>query len=499
VAAMDEPVATRAPRRARSTAATRSVLAFVLLASAALLSCAKNPVTGKREINLVSTGQEEQMGREGYPAVVAEYGIYGDSTIQRYVNDVGQRLAKNSHLPNLEWHFTVIDDPAVNAFAMPGGYIYITRGIMAHLNSEAQLAGVMGHEIGHVTHRHTAEQITKQELTGLGLGVASMMSRTVRQYGDVAQQALGLMFLKFSRTDESEADALGVEYSTKTGWDPADIPATYAMLKRISDVGGQRLPEYMSTHPDPGNREVRTRELADAARAGKTGLVIHHDEYIQRLEGMVYGDDPRQGYFEGDNFYHPGLAFMLTFPAGWKHQNSHSAVVAQGSQTAGMQLSMATSAGDLSPADFVAKLASSGKITGSRGGTEVIGGSQAWVGRIGVPGDNGAEQVMAAGFLRRSPTEMFQILGIGASDADLEKVTTAIRSFRPLTDPARMNPEPARVHVTRATGGTFSALVSAKPSQGANLEDTAILNNRQSGDAIAAGTLLKTVAPAKTH
>src|SRR5262249_43193809 len=143
---------------------------------------------------------------------------------------VGQALARVSHRPDLEWHFTVLDDPVVNAFAMPGGYVYITRGILAHLNSEAQLAGVLGHEIGHVTARHTAQRLTQQQVAGLGLGLASAVSETFRQYGQMAQTALGVLFLKYSRDDETQADELGVEYATKAGWDPREIPATYAML-----------------------------------------------------------------------------------------------------------------------------------------------------------------------------------------------------------------------------------------------------------------------------
>ena len=151
---------------------------------------------------------------------------------------VGQKVARASHQPGLAWHFTVLDDPTVNAFAMPGGYIYVTRGILAHLNSEAQLAGVLGHEIGHVTHRHTAERITQQQLYGLGFGLASALSETVRRYGDLAQQALGLLFLKYSRDDERQADELGVDYAAKAGYDPREIPSTYAMLKRVSDQAG---------------------------------------------------------------------------------------------------------------------------------------------------------------------------------------------------------------------------------------------------------------------
>jgi predicted Zn-dependent protease len=477
-------------------------LALAALVLELLTGCATNPVTGRREFSLVSTAQEDQMGREGYTAVVAEFGIYGDSTVQRYVNGVGQRLAKVSHLPDLDWHFTVIDDPAVNAFAMPGGYIYITRGILAHLNSEAQLAGVLGHEIGHVTHRHSAEQLTRQQISGLGLGLASLLSPTVSRYSAVAQQALGLMFLKFSRTNETEADELGVDYSTKAGYDPDEIPPTYAMLKRVGERAGQRLPGFMSTHPDPGDREARTTELARLARAGRTGLLIRRPEYVHRLDGVVFGSDPRQGYFEGNEFYHPELRFAITFPSGWTFQNARSSVtVTAPEQRAGMQLSLAD-AGTLAPTAFVAKLAADGRIGSSRGGGETIGGASAWVGRLVIPVEGGTERVLAAAFIRRSAGEMFQILGQTAQpdDADFARVLASARTFRGLTDAARLDPTASRVRVTSVTtAGAFSSLVGALGTQGLDLEDTAILNNRQAADRLASGELLKTVTPARLH
>ena len=503
IGTLDPRVATAAGRVARSRSVMPAAGLVALLALLApLVGCATNPVTGRRELSLVSAGKEESIGREGYGAVVAEYGSYGDSSVQRYVNEVGQRLAHVSHLPGLTWHFTVLDDPAVNAFAMPGGYIYVTRGILAHLNSEAQLAGVLGHEIGHVTHRHSAEQITRQQVAGIGLGVASLMSEAVSKYGGMAQQALGLVFLKFSRTNETEADELGVEYATRAGYDPAEIPSTYAMLKRVSDRAGQRLPGFLSTHPDPGDRETRTGALAQAARAGKTGLTVRHAEYVHGLEGMIFGDDPRQGYFEGDDFYHPTMGFAMSFPAGWKHANTRTAVTATAPEDrAGMQVTLAD-AGTATPGAFVAGLTASGKLTAARGGSETLDGLTAWVGRVTVPGDGGTERVLAAAFIRRSAAQMVQILGRSAQpdDADFRQVLASARSFRALEDPARLKPAPERVRVTSvATPGTFSAVVGGLGPQGLDLEGTAILNNRQAGDALARGDLLKTVLPARLH
>src|SRR5512143_1480701 len=239
---------------------TFAVTAAVL--TALLGACATNPVTGRSEVSLVSPAQELEIGKQGYGPVIQEYGLYDDAALQAYVSSIGQKVAGVSHLPTLDWHFTIVDDAAVNAFAMPGRYIYITRGLRASLTSVAQLAGVLGHEIGHVTRRHTAAQMTQKELYGAGFALGSIVSPTFQRYSGVAQQALGLLFLKFSRTDESQADELGVEYATKAGYDSREIPATYAMLKRIDDQSSQRLPGFLETHPDPGDRERVTTELA---------------------------------------------------------------------------------------------------------------------------------------------------------------------------------------------------------------------------------------------
>src|SRR5436309_8751834 len=177
------------------TSRLHRVLAIPLLVASvlavAVAGCSTNPATGKRQISFVSTSQEAAMGRESDPAVIAEYGLYGDSTVQRYVDSVGQRLGSISHLPTLGWHFRVLDSPVVNAFAIPGGYIYITRGILAYLNSEAQLAGVLGHEIGHVTARHSAQQMTQQQIAQVGLIAGTLFVPQFRPYGGVAAQRLG--------------------------------------------------------------------------------------------------------------------------------------------------------------------------------------------------------------------------------------------------------------------------------------------------------------------
>ena len=474
--------------------------ALVAFAFASLLAgCATNPVTGRREFTLVTPEQEAAIGKEGYPAAIAEYGLYDDRVLAAFVDSVGQRVGRVSDLPNQKWTFTVLDDPAVNAFAMPGGYIFITRGILAYLESEAQLAGVLGHEIGHVTARHSAKQITQQQLAGLGLGLASVFSETFRNYGGAAQQALGLLMLKYSRDDETQADALGIRYSTAAGYDPREVPRTYATLARISERAGQRLPAFLSTHPDPGDREQRTTTLAAQAAQGKSGLIVHGREMLQREDGLVFGEDPRQGYFEAGRYYHPQLAFEMSFPAGWQTQNGRAAVTAVAPQNAGvMQLSMAPNAGNLGPEDYVAALARDGRIASSSGGSESIGGWPAWVGRVTVPGANGAAaKTLVAAFVRNA-RDLFQFLGQTAAvgDAYESAIFASIRTLRRLQDPARANPTPARIRLVRApVSGTFTDVFARLGSAGLTLEEAAILNAVEPTQNVNAGEMIKVVDP----
>jgi predicted Zn-dependent protease len=380
---------------------------------------------------------------------------------------------------------------------MPGGYIYITRGLLAYLNSEAQLAGVLGHEIGHVTRRHTAAQMTQQQLYGAGLALGSIVSPTFQRYSGAAQQGLSLLFLKFSRTDESQADELGVEYATKAGYDSREIPATYAMLKRIGDQSGQRLPSFLETHPDPGDRERVTTELAKLAVAGKGALAINQNVYIRHVDNILYGQDPRQGYFDGDHYFHPTLGFQMSFPAGWSHQDSHSSVAAgEPNQAAVVQLTQAQGAADLAPAAFVAQLVTKGSISSNSGAGETIGGYSAWVGHVGVSPAGQAPATLDAAFIRKGAL-LYQILGQSQHPGDVneERIFSTIRSFQSLTDPARINVTADRVRVrTVDAAGVFDAVAKRLGAGPADLETDAIMNNVQTTDRVAAGALVKLVA-----
>jgi predicted Zn-dependent protease len=311
----------------RKTVSRISLLVALTASVFAVGACTVNPATGKRQITLISEQQEIAMGLQAKEDAVAQYGAYPDEELQQYVSELGHQLASVSERPELPWSFTVVDDPTVNAFALPGGQIFITRGILGHFNSEAELASVMGHEIGHVTGRHSVEQMSTAQLANLGLGVAMIASEDIRPYAGMAAQGLQLMFLKFGRDDERESDELGLRYMTRAGYDPNEMPKMFVTLGRISDQqGGGRIPAWASTHPDPGNREQKTYERIKGLPPEKQTGIVEREAYLRRIDGIMYGENPREGYFIGSAFYHPDLRLMLVFPKGWQTMNTRQFV-----------------------------------------------------------------------------------------------------------------------------------------------------------------------------
>lgn len=214
------------------------------------LSCGVNLATGERHLNLVGESQEIAMGQQADSQIVASIGLYQNAAIQRYVQQLGANLAKTSERPGLPWTFRVVDDPAVNAFALPGGFIYVTRGLMTYVKNEAELAGVVGHEIGHVTAQHSVHSMSNQQLTQLGVAAGMMIEPKLQRYGQFLNAGLGLLYLKFSRNDESQADHLGFRYMVRANNDPRQMIHVFDMLNRVTEEvaadvcrsGWQRIP-----------------------------------------------------------------------------------------------------------------------------------------------------------------------------------------------------------------------------------------------------------------
>jgi predicted Zn-dependent protease len=322
------------PRRALLLSLTLAALATGVAA------CAVNPVSGQQELALLSEADELKLGRENDLQIRKQYGIYPDPRLQAQVQQVGERLAARSHRPQLQYTFTVLDSPQVNAFALPGGYIYITRGILAHLNSEAELAAVLGHEIGHVTARHAVRQYSAALAANIGVAVGSIF---VPELGTRAAQTLvnvigGALLSGYGREHELEADHLGAEYLARTDYDPKAMIEVIGLLKNQElfekelAARENRAPRVyhgvFATHP---SADQRLQEIV--AAAGKHRTVtngrVERDSHLRRLDGLAFGDSTAQGIRRGNEFYHQGLNFALRFPDGWRLDNSPERLLAR--------------------------------------------------------------------------------------------------------------------------------------------------------------------------
>ena len=298
------------------------------------------PATGEKRYLGYTWQQETEIGKQASQQVAALFGLYRDPKLERYVMEVGNRVLATSHLrrPGTEEQFRktpitfgILDSPIINAMALPGGYVYVTRGMLAHLNNEDQLATVIAHEIGHVAARHAARQAWQQQwgqglLLGgalLGQGVFGLPAQDILNLGSMAAQ---LIFLRYSREDELEADKLSVEYSSLAEYDPREVIPFFQTLNRIQEKEGQGMPGFLSTHPNPGDRIQRIRELT-AAQPREKRTPPDGSRYLNTIEGLVLGEDPRQGFVEGNVFYHPELRFRFPVPRGFKVVNQPAQVV----------------------------------------------------------------------------------------------------------------------------------------------------------------------------
>jgi predicted Zn-dependent protease len=424
-----------------------------------------NPATGQNQLMLVSEAQEIQMGREYDPQVVASVGLYPDSAWQQYVQQLGSKIAATGERPDLPWTFRVVDDPAVNAFAVPGGFIYVTRGLLAHMSSEAELASVLGHEIGHVTARHTVSQMSNQQLAGLGLALASIVSPDLERHAGIANAALGVLFLKYSRDDESEADDLGLRYMRRTNYDPRAMPEVFTLLERVGESqGGGRLPEWLATHPSPANRRANIAEQIAALPQDFSGTLVNRDAYVQRLDGQVFGTNPREGYFKGGHFVHPDMRFQISFPEGWATDNGKQAVVAVSSAKDAV-IEMTLVDGASAEAAARAFLSQEGISSGSpsSGSSHRLPAS----GSEFTAATEGGTLGGAVLFVEHSRA-VFRLLGYAPQErwsANRAAIERALQSFQPLTDDTALAVQPHRIEIVRIERRTtIEAHLKVSPS-----------------------------------
>ena len=314
---------------------------LIPLLTLALSACATNPVTGESDFALITESEEVEQGRKYHKQIIANYGVYDDPDLQNYVNQVGQALARKSHRAHLKFTFTVLDSPEINAFALPGGYIYITRGIMAYLDSTAELAGVLGHEIGHVTARHSVRQQSGQMVSSIFSELITITTG-VSGLGDISDQVGTGLIRGYGREHELEADKLGAEYLHKGGYDPEIMLKVIGVLKdqevyeqALARKEGREPSSYhgvYSTHP---RNDDRLKTVVRAAK--KLSAQSYRDKdrsgYYGMVDGMAWGPSIKQGILAGNQFTHPDLAFKLQLPETWQANNYPEALVARDPET----------------------------------------------------------------------------------------------------------------------------------------------------------------------
>ncbi len=469
------------------------------LALSLFYSCARNPVTGKKELMLMSEGQELALGKESDPSIIAQYGVYENAQLQAFITEKGKQMAAISHRPNLNYEFKILDSPVVNAFAVPGGYVYFTRGIMGHFNNEAEFAGVLGHEIGHIAAKHSAQQYSKQMLTQVLFIGGMIVSEDFRKFADVAQQGIGLLFLKFSRDNETESDKLGVDYSTKIGYDAHEMAGFFKTLKKLGGADGS-IPTFLSTHPDPGDRNIKVNQLAEAAQKtlDPSTLKVNRNNYLKMIDGIIYGDDPKQGYVENNIFYHPELKFQFGVPASWKLLNSPAQVqMAPDDGKALMVMSLAEGA-DLNTAKN--KVIEENKLLVLESTNINVNGLPAIallsdIAQEVQQGQQATEPLKVLTYLIEYNKMIYKFHGL-STKADFNtyftNFQTTMKSFKVLTDQTKINKQPTLIKVVESNkNASLQQIFIDYKMPLAKHNELAILNGLELNEMIEKGTMIK--------
>lgn len=488
------------------------VLMLVLsVTTGGCVSRGTNPVSGNTRAFGYSWEEEQKLGDQADEQIQQQYGVYEEEGVDEYVDNLGQELLAESHLRRedtperfreTEFEFRVLDSPIINAFALPGGYVYVTRGLLSHLNNEAQLAVVLGHEIAHVAARHASQQAGRQQLTqGLLLGGA--LAGGLAFGGNVAEQVIGLggtaaqlLSLSYSRDNERESDRLGVEYAIRSGYEGSEGAAFFTTLERIREQQeGQALPTWQSTHPDPGEREKNIPEIAQKwkEKLDVSAETVNQDEYYQTIEGIVLGENPRQGFTEDGVFYHPELEFRFSIPGNWDVQNQPRQVaVIQPEQEAYLVFQFA----DANSPDEAAR-----KFTGQEGLTVVERQ------RGDVHGYD-AQRVLAEGQTQQGQTvrvlayfieydgNVYQFQGLTSAEqysTYRSAFEQSITSFDRLTDSSKLDIQPTHLEIRPAerTDSFRSFFDEDNLPQNMTAEDLAIINQLEVDQTVESGRPLK--------
>lgn len=483
-------------------------IATIVVLAVLVSSCtvSRNPISGKKRALGYSWEQERQLGAQADQQIQAMYGLSDNETLTAYVERVGQEVLAESHVRRPDaaqvfretpFVFRVLDSPVVNAFALPGGYVYVTRGLVTHMNNQAQLAVVLGHEIGHVEARHASQRAFEQQLgqialLGGAIAGQELLGLPAQDLLNIGGAATQLMFLKYGRDDERESDDLGVEYAARAGYDAAEGAEFFRTLRRISDKEGQALPSFMSTHPDPGEREQTIQEKAAIWSQDYQTERLEKDDLYNALSGVVMGENPRHGFVEDGVFYHPDMRFQFPTPSGFKVANQASQVVMVDEQQQAIQIFSLSQQNSAQAA--VREFAGQEGLRRVDSGTTRANGLPASYIVVDAQTQQG-QVVRALAYFIEYEGKVYSFLGYSARDTFSRYENTFLRTMRgfaPLTDPQKLNAQPVRTEIVRAPrSAPFSEFVPAQLPRDLTPQDIAIMNQVELNEEVPAGFLMK--------
>lgn len=501
-AGLSQPAGSGGPRLVRILRLT-AVLALIVAFSGCTLS--RSPVSGKKRAYAYSWDQEVQLGREADQQIQAAYGVYDDEALTRYVTEIGQDVLAHSDMrepdtPQIfrdtEFYFRVLDSPVVNAFALPGGYIYVTRGLLAHLNNEAQLAVVLGHEIGHVAARHASQRALEQQLgqialLGGAIAGQELLDLPAQEIMNLGSTAAQILFLSYSRDDERESDNLGVEYAARAGYRAGEGAEFFNSLKRISASSGESIPNWMSSHPDPGEREQTIQRLASEWDQRVDMTRIDQERLYAHLAAIVLGENPRQGFERDGVFYHPDLAFQFPVPEGFTLTNQPTRVtMVEEQQRAAAFFTLSDAA---SPREGARDLLGQQGIQSVDSGPATVSDLDAYYAVADAEADGQTLRLLS--YYVAYQGQVYQFTGYSlrsAFDTYARSFREMMTGFAPLRDETLLAIQPARADVVEAPRrDTFESFLATPLPFELTPTDLAIMNQLELRDEVDAGRALK--------
>jgi predicted Zn-dependent protease len=477
----------------------RRTLAAALIAVTApwLAACETNPATGERMISLMSPEEEQKIGAAESPKAVQEFGgLYKDPELTRYIDSIGQLLAHTTETPDQKFSFVVIDTDVVNAFALPGGYVHVTRGLLALANNEAEAAGVIAHETGHVVARHAAQRDTQAKLGGIGALVGGLLLGDIG--AQVGQFGAGAYVAKYSREQEFEADSLGVRYLRRAGFDPEAMADFLSSLEANSEleskVAGAKDPsmDIMASHPRTPDR-VRAAIKEAGAGAPVKDPIEGRDVYLRKIDGLIYGDSPNNGFVRGNRFAHPVLRFGFEVPQNFKLINQPDQVVAQGPQGAAILFSQAQV--NAAPADYLRQISVGGAQLGNIQRT-TVNGMEAATGALSGNTQKGPVELRVLA-VRLDANSLYQFISLAPGQAAgqaNDAFQRTVNSFHRLSPQEAASLKPLRIKVVQVQAGdTVQSLAARTAFPDYKVERFMVLNGLKQGEALRPGQLIKLV------